>query len=91
MNPEGFTYESVNLRCSRPLCSSQNTGGTHCAWTDPVTQESEDRLHPSDANGPEVSVPLEHFEKRPSGSGPSGPNSVQKTRLRCTHRSNPRT
>ena len=44
---------SFYLRCSRPLCSSQNTGGTHCAWTNPVTQESEDRGS-FRACGPEV-------------------------------------
>jgi hypothetical protein len=63
-----------NLRCSRPLCSSQNTGGTHCAWPKPVTQESEDRRHPSDVSGPEV-----RSASRRGRSGPSGPNSVQKT------------
>jgi hypothetical protein len=65
------------LRCSRPLCSSQITGGTHCAWPKPVTQESVDRdIHRMSE--------VQRFGSRAtlasySRSGPSGPNSVQKT------------
>jgi hypothetical protein len=70
------------LRCSRPLCSSQNTGGTHCAWPKPVTQESVDRdIHRMS----EVQRSVLPFGR----SGPSGPNSVQKTRLSAGNSSIP--
>ena len=55
---------SVNLRCSRPLCSSQSTGGTlrrHCHAR-------------TVRKGPEVVRPR---LRRRGRSGPSGPNSVQ--------------
>ena len=80
-------------RCSRPLCSSQITGG-------PVPQPSRTPTN-RDAvrrrNGPIAPTdPTTQSEDREDGSespeeavAPSGPNSVPKPTLTTTHRSNP--
>jgi hypothetical protein len=57
--------QSVSLRCSRPLCSSQSTGGTP-----PRTPTRETRKR-----GPE-SQPPPPPRRAEAAPGPSGPNSV---------------
>jgi len=57
------TDRSLYLRCSRPLCSSQNTGGILRARARLRQQQD-----PEVRRYPRITA------------GPSGPNSVQKTR-----------
>jgi hypothetical protein len=67
------------LRCSRPLCSSQNTGGTPCAWPLPKKHcASHNEVQRSVHSDLDTAV---RPTRSPKWSGPSGPNSVQKTRL----------
>lgn len=54
-------------RCSRPLCSSQSTGGT-LNHPQPTARNSKRSRRPS---------PTPHLRRDQAGSGPSGPNSVQ--------------
>ncbi len=56
--------KSLNLRCSRPLCSSQSTGGTPPA--NPQEKGNDERVQ-------RVSPPRSEDQ---GCSGPSGPNSV---------------
>ena len=58
-NPKALRFDvAQSLRCSRPLCSSQNTGGISRAQPKPDTTRSEDRhtRNPKipNAHGPEV-------------------------------------
>ena len=67
--------ERSSQRCSRPLCSSQSTGGTLPAYQQSRQQEKVQRFVTPDPKA--------------SASGPSGPNSVHVPSLRTPHRFQP--
>jgi len=75
---------SASLRCSRPLCSSQNTGGTPC---NPIRRSDHTRVRRPSPCGELVQRSVTASSRMPAG--PSGPNSVQKTRLDSSIRSDP--
>ncbi len=65
--------KNADLRCSRPLCSSQNTGGTHSPAkpTPHIGIGPRHQFHPRTPS---------HTRRSPkSRHGPSGPNSVHPT------------
>ena len=66
---EVVPISSASLRCSRPLCSSQNTGGTP-----PPHNQSH-----VGGRSPEVRSTTTLLTKTWRRPGPSGPNSVHKT------------
>src|SRR6187397_1671521 len=70
--------EGSNLRCSRPLCSSQSTGGI------PTPPRLTEQLDCDERKIQRFSPPLAWC------SGPSGPNSVRHANPPKPNRSNPR-
>ena len=75
------TFRS-NLRCSRPLCSSQNTGGISRARPKPNTTRSEDRHtrhhNGADAHGPEVRTTPPPTKGDSTGPVPQDPTACKR-------------
>jgi len=90
---EDGSISSASLRCSRPLCSSQNTGGTPRAQPESQPHQGPKTVPPELVTKHRAAV-VQRSVGTEVPAGPSGPNSVQKTstlirtvptcRSRCT-------